>query len=72
LTNDSIADLVQAGFSEGTIIRRIQNSPVDFDLSAKKIDNLHQRHVTDPIIDAMRAAMSDDGSSPTGQVNPKR
>jgi hypothetical protein len=72
LTNDSIADLVQAGFSEGTIIRRIQNSPVDFDLSAKKIDNLHQRHVTDPIIDAMRAAMADDGSSPTGQVNPKR
>jgi hypothetical protein len=72
LTNDSIADLVAAGFSEGTIIRRIQNSPVDFDLSAKKIDNLHQRHVTDPIINAMRAAMSDDGSSPTGQVFPKR
>jgi hypothetical protein len=72
LTNDSIADLVQAGFSEGTIIRRIQNSPVDFDLSAKKINDLHQRHVTDPIIDAMRAAMSDEGSSPTGQANPKR
>jgi hypothetical protein len=72
LTNDSIADLVAAGFSEGTIIRRIQNSPVDFDLSAKKLDNLHQRHVTDSIINAMRAAMSDDGSSPTGQVNPKR
>jgi hypothetical protein len=72
LTNDSIADLVAAGFSEGTIIRRIQNSPVDFDLSAKKLENLHQRHVTDSIIKAMRDAMSDDGSSPTGLVNPKR
>jgi hypothetical protein len=72
LTNDSITDLVAAGFSEGTIIRRIQNSPVDFDLSAKKLDTLHQRHVTDSIINAMRTAMSDDGSSPTGQVNPKR
>jgi hypothetical protein len=72
LTNDSIAELVQAGFTEGTIIRRIQNSPVDFDLSAKKIEDLHQRHVTDTIIKAMRAAMADDGASPTGQMNPKR
>jgi hypothetical protein len=33
LNNDSIVELVEAGFSEGTIIRRIEGSPVDFDLS---------------------------------------
>ena len=72
LTNDSISDLVQAGFSEGTIIRQIQNSPVDFDLSPGKIDELHRRHVTDPIISAMRTAMADDSSSPTGPSKPQR
>jgi len=72
LTNDSISDLVQAGFSEGTIIRQIQNSPVDFDLSPGKIEELHRRHVTDPIISAMRTAMADDGSSPTGPSKPPK
>ncbi len=33
LTNDAIIDLVEAGFSEGTIIKRIESSPGDFDLS---------------------------------------
>ena len=33
LDNDGVIRLVEAGFSEGTIIKRIQESPVDFDLS---------------------------------------
>ena len=57
LDNDAVIRLVEAGFSEGTIIKRTEESPVDFDLSPKKLDELQKRRVTDPIIVAMRAAM---------------
>jgi hypothetical protein len=59
LNNEGVIRLVDAGFSEGTIIKRIEESPVDFDLSAEKLDDLHKRRVSDPIIAAMRTAMSD-------------
>ena len=57
LTNEGVIELVAAGFSEGTIIKRIENSPVDFDLSPGKLDELFKRRVSDAIITAMRAAM---------------
>lgn len=60
LTNDSVIKLVEAGFSEGTIIKRIEDSPADFDLSSSKLEELRRRRVTDPIINAMTSAMSDD------------
>ncbi|HEX5707820.1 MAG TPA: hypothetical protein VFX96_11025 [Pyrinomonadaceae bacterium] len=63
LTNDSIVELVEAGFSEGTIIRRIEQSPADFDLSQTKLEDLRRRRVTEPVIAAMRAAMSE-GDAP--------
>ena len=59
LNNEAVIRLVEAGFSEGTIIKRIEESPVNFDLSPAKIDDLHKRRVTDPIIAAMTAAMGD-------------
>jgi hypothetical protein len=59
LTNAAIIRLVEAGFSEGTIIKRIEESPVDFDLSPTKVDELHKRRVTDAIIAAMTTAMGD-------------
>ena len=59
LTNESVVEMVNAGFSEGTIIRRIEQSPADFDLSPAKVEELRRRRVTDPVIEAMRAAMSD-------------
>ena len=59
LTNEGVIKLVEAGFSEGTIIKRIEESPVDFDLSPAKLDELFKRRVTDAIIVAMRAAMGD-------------
>jgi hypothetical protein len=62
LTNEAIIDLVEAGFSEGTIIKRIESSPSDFDLSPAKLVELRKRRVTDPIIAAMSSAM--DGSEP--------
>lgn len=60
LTNDSIQELVEAGFSEGTIIRRIEQSPVEFDLSANKLDELRKRRVSDKVLAAMKAAMGND------------
>lgn len=60
LTNDSIVELVEAGFSEGTIIRRIEQSPVEFDLAEAKLDELRKRRVSDKVLAAMKAAMGDD------------
>ena len=60
LTNESIVELVEAGFSEGTIIRRIEQSPVEFDLAADKLDALRKRRVSDKVIVAMKAAMGEE------------
>lgn len=62
LTNDSICELVEAGFSEGTIIRRIEQSPVEFDLSAAKVEELRKRRVSEKILAAMKAAMGNESS----------
>jgi hypothetical protein len=70
LTNQSIVDLIEAGFSEGTIIRRIENSPADFDLSPAKLAELRKRRVTEPVINAMRAAMGDDAHAPSTPAHP--
>jgi hypothetical protein len=61
LTNESIIQLVEAGFSEGTIIKRIEDSPADFDLSPPKLNELRKRRVPDAIITAMTTAMDDSG-----------
>ena len=60
LTNDAVVQLIEAGFSEGTIVRRIEQSPVEFDLSEVKLTELRRRRVTEPVIAAMKAAMSED------------
>ena len=60
LTNDSIVELVEAGFTEGTIIRRIEQSPVEFDLAPAKLDELRKRRVSEKIVTAMKAAMGDE------------
>ncbi len=76
LTNASIIELVEAGFSEGTIIRRIEQSPVEFDLSANQMAELRKRRVSEKILAAMRAATGDDPaatkSSPRSDVTPKQ
>jgi hypothetical protein len=61
LTNDSVVELVEAGFSDGTIVRRIEQSPVEFDLSPARLSELRKRRVTEPVIAAMRAAMGEEG-----------
>jgi hypothetical protein len=70
LTNDSIIELVEAGFSEGTIIRRIEKSPVEFDLSPAKVADLRKHRVTDKILAAMKAAMGEESkTSTTGPIS---
>jgi len=70
LTNDSVIKLVEAGFSEGTIIKRIEDSPAEFDLSTAKLEELRRRRVTEAIILAMTAAMGDGPvASPTRKGN---
>ena len=59
LNNDGVIRLVEAGFSEGTIIKRIEESPVDFDLSPTKVTDLQKRRVSEAIIAAMNAAMGE-------------
>lgn len=63
LNNDSVINLVEAGFSEGTIVKRIEKSPVEFDLSPAKLAELRKHRVSESIIAAMSAAMID-GPSP--------
>src|ERR1043166_6344643 len=43
LTNESVVKLVEAGFSEGTIIKRIEDSPAAFDLSSDKLEELRRK-----------------------------
>ncbi|MBC7929973.1 MAG: hypothetical protein H7Z38_05330 [Rubrivivax sp.] len=64
LSNDSVVELVEAGFSEGTIIRRIEQSPVEFDLAPARLAELRKRRVTETVIAAMRAAMGEEGAQP--------
>jgi len=71
LTNDSVIKLVEAGFSEGTIIKRIEDSPADFDLSSAKLEELRRRRVTEAIILAMTAAMGDESGVKTTPARPR-
>jgi hypothetical protein len=71
LTNDSVVELVEAGFTEGTIIRRIEGSPAEYDLRAEKLQELKRRRVSDQVISAMRRAMmGDDGAEPSSTAKP--
>ncbi|HEY8185515.1 MAG TPA: hypothetical protein VIF64_05575 [Pyrinomonadaceae bacterium] len=70
LTNESVIKLVEAGFSEGTIIKRIEDSPAEFDLSSAKLEELRKRRVSEAIIVAMTDAMG--GESGSKQTAPGR
>ena len=65
LNNEEVIRLVEAGFSEGTIIKRIESSPVSFDLSPAKVEELQKRRVSDAIIAAMTEAMGDTPKKPS-------
>jgi len=71
LTNDSVIELVEAGFSEGTIIRRIEGSPVEFDFAPAKLAELRRRRVGEAVIAAMRAASGEEGAGVANDSNSK-
>ena len=71
LNNEAVIKLVEAGFSEGTIVKRIEDSPANFDLSSAMIEELRRRRVTDAVIAAMKLAMNDE-SAPTQSGPAKR
>jgi hypothetical protein len=78
LNNDAVIELVEAGFSEGTIIRRIERSPVNFDFAPDKVADLKKHRVSEKIMTAMKTAMGVDNgssnspSSPSTNVTPKQ
>ena len=75
LNNDAVIELVEAGFSEGTIIRRIEQSPVNFDFAPEKLADLKKHRVSDKIVSAMKTAMGVDNgnsNSPTSNGTPKQ
>ncbi len=59
LDNQGVLEMVQAGFSEGTILRKIELAQVDFDLSPTALRELRQNRVSDRIIRAMTTAMDE-------------
>lgn len=59
LDNHGVLEMVQAGFSEGTIIRKIELAQVDFDLSPVALTELKQNRVSEKIIKAMTTAMDE-------------
>lgn len=62
LTNESVIELVAAGFTEGTIIRCIEGAPVEFDFAPAKLAELRRRRVGEAVIAAMRAASGEEGA----------
>ena len=73
LNNDAVIELVEAGFSDGTIIRRIEQSPVNFDFTPEKLADLKKHRVSDKILLAMKAAMGvDSNNTPTSNGSPKQ
>lgn len=60
LDNQAIIDMAQAFFSEGTILRKIENTHVDFDLSANGLAELRRNRVSERIIKAMQDAMQEE------------
>ena len=71
LDNEAVIKLVDAGFSEGTIIKRIEESPADFDLSPANLAELRRRRVPDTIISAMTAAMNEEPNLRRGSPKTK-
>lgn len=59
LSNQGVLEMVQAGFSEGTIIRKIETSQVDFDLTPKAVEDLKKNRVSERVLSAMKTAMDE-------------
>ena len=59
LTNERVVLLVVSGKPLGELIQLIQESPVDFDLSAEMVDELRAAGLPGPLIEAMRTRQAE-------------
>jgi hypothetical protein len=59
LDNRGVLEMIQAGFSEGTVLRKIEGSQVEFDMSAKALEDLRRNRVSERVISAMKTAMDE-------------
>lgn len=59
LDNRGVMEMMQGGFTEGTIIRKIETSMVEFDLSPKAVEELKKNRVSERVISAMKTAMDE-------------
>lgn len=62
LTNSAVQKMVNAKLSDELIIDVIRSSKVNFDLSSASVDELVRQKVSQPVIEAMKAASGDRGS----------
>ena len=62
LTNSAVLKMVNAKLSDELIIDVIRSSKVNFDLSSASVDELVRQKVSQPVIEAMKAASGDRGS----------
>lgn len=60
LDNQVIIQLIEAGFTEGTILRKIEAMQVDFDTSPTALAELRRNRVSERVIIAMIEAMGED------------
>ena len=56
LTNADVLEMTHSGVPESTIILAIQNTPVNFDVSADGILALHAAGITEPVLNQMLRA----------------
>jgi len=59
LDNRWVVEMTQGGFTEGTIIRKIETSLVEFDLSPKAVEELKKNRISERVISVMKAAMDE-------------
>lgn len=59
LDNRGVIEMMQGGFTEGTIIRKIESSQVEFDLAPKAVQEMKKNRISERIISAMRTAMDE-------------
>ncbi|MCS6817203.1 MAG: hypothetical protein N0A16_09845 [Blastocatellia bacterium] len=67
LTNESIIKMVNAGLTAETIIRKIEASRVDFDLSTDGLIALKKANVPEDVIHAMQEKQSEPVTVSRGQ-----
>jgi Ca-activated chloride channel family protein len=68
VTYDHILELVKAGVDEAVVLKRLENSPTRFTLSADQVDALKRAGAGDKVLAAMQGASAGAGAGGMGDV----